>query len=232
MSEIAKKYDPGIYGELGKWIAQGDKKAFDLVLDRANNGEGYAQLEVGFAYANGFCVQKDNRRAAEWYEKAASQGVLNAQFNLGCLHYLGLGQERSVQNALHWFSMAAEGGHAQAQRNLAPMRMEAHLVAEETAHWKALGVNKAPGIVKYELAHQYLSELKEMVADPDIRSRMMMAATDGRIPVDDFDRLKKAFVLVYNISSATPLPIEKVVYCAINNDWEPFESMPKSGLGP
>lgn len=88
MSNSNTTYDPGIYGELGKRVSQGDKKAFDLVMEGAQAGDGYAQLEIGFAYAKGFCVKQDNQIAAEWYEKAAAQGVLNAQFNLGCLHYL------------------------------------------------------------------------------------------------------------------------------------------------
>jgi TPR repeat protein len=228
MSGLQKHYDPGIYGELGRRIAQGDVRAFDLVMKGAHNGNGYAQLEIGFAYANGFCIKQDNCLAAEWYERAAAQGVLNAQFNLGCLHYMGLGVERSVQNALHFFEMAAKGGHARARQNLAPMRMEAQLVAEEHAYWAAMGVNKAPGLVKYELARKYIEELKNLTSDPDVRQGLQMAANDSRIGLQKDDKIKRAVILVYNISSATPLAIEKVLHCAVADDWELFESMPAS----
>ncbi len=226
MVERNKTYDLGVYGELGKLVAKGDLKAFALVLKGAKEGNGDAQLEAGFAYAQGFCVKKNNRIAAEWYEKAASQGVLNAQFNLGCLHYLGLDCKRSVQNALRWFELAAKGGHARAKQNLVSMTMEAELAAEEHAYWIAIGVNKAMGVVKYDLAHSYLTELKKLVVDPEVRRELSNVASDGRYGLAKASEIQQALTLVYNISSATPLAIEKVLYCAVNNDWQMFDTMP------
>ena len=227
MSDRNVTYDPGIYGELGKKVARGDAKAFELVLRGAQAGDGYAQLEAGFAYAKGFCVEQDNRIAAEWYEKAAAQGVLNAQFNLGCLHYLGLGCKRSVQNALYWFEMAAAGGHATAKQNLVPMRMEAELAVEEQAYWAATGVNKAIGIVKYDLAHGYLSDLKKLAMDSEVRQGLSTSLVDGRFGLSKAKEIENALILSYNISSATPIPMEKVIYCAVNEDWDMFDNMPK-----
>lgn len=226
MTDRDKSYDPGIYAALGEKSRAGDMNAFEAIKQGAAQGHGYAQLELGFNYAKGSCVKQDNRLAAQWYEKAAAQGVLNAQFNLGCLHYLGQGCKRSVVDALHWFKMAADGGHERAKQNLIPMQMEAELTAEEHAIWAARGINKAPGIVKYDLAHGYLAELKALAADPEVRQGLRAAATDGRYGLAKAAEIGQALTLVYNVSSSTPLAVEKVLYCAANNDWQAFETMP------
>lgn len=226
MTDRDKSDDPCIYAALGEKSRAGDMNAFELIKQGAAKGDGYAQLELGFNYAKGSCVKQDNRLAAQWYEKAAAQGVLNAQFNLGCLHYLGQGCKRSVVNALHWFKIAAGGGHARAKQNLVPMQMEAELAAEEHAVWAERGINKALGIVKYDLAHGYLAELQALAADPEVRQGLRTAATDGRYGLAKVTEIGHALTLVYNISSSTPLAIEKVLYCAVNNDWQAFATMP------
>ena len=233
MSDRNVTNDPGIFGALGTKIAQGNRDIFKAVLKVAEAGVSYAQLEVGFAYAKGFCVEKDNRIASEWYEKAAAQGVVNAQFNLGCLHYLGLGCERNVQNALYWFEMAADGGHAAAKQNLVPMsgwlrgEGSTELAIEEHAHWAEMGVDKAMGIVKYDLAHSYLLNLKNLAMDSEVRRGLSSAMVDDRFGIAKASEINAALILCYNISSATPIPIKQVIYCAINEDWEIFENMPK-----
>ncbi len=47
------------YPELGKLIAQGDRRAFDAVLNGARAGDSTAQFEAGCAYAMGRCVPRD-----------------------------------------------------------------------------------------------------------------------------------------------------------------------------
>lgn len=213
--------------ELGPLVAQGNAEALEVLAYRADTGEGIAQLEYGFAHAKGYGVQQDNKTALYWYEKAAEQGVLNAQFNLGCLHYLGQGCKRDVNEALRWFELAAAGGHEVARKNIEPMKMEAGLAKDELAAWNARGVNKACGLVKFDLAQKYLEELKTLTSDPEVRSGLRMAATDGRFGLAKAKEVQNAITLIYNISSATPLAIEQVFHCAVNDDWKPFADMPK-----
>ncbi|WP_368495624.1 tetratricopeptide repeat protein [Pseudomonas fulva] len=214
--------------DLGQLVAQGNIEAFKTLETRANSGEAVAQLEFGFAHAKGYCVQQDNKLALYWYEKAAEQGVLNAQFNIGCLHYLGQGCKRDVNEALRWFHIAAAGGHEVAKKKIEPMKMEASLAKDEHVLWQAQGINKAYGLVKYELAHKYLSELKDLASDPEVRDGLRMAASDGRFGLAKATEIQDAVTLIYNISSATPLAIEQVFQCAVNEDWQAFLQMPKS----
>lgn len=215
-------------GELGRLVAQGNTQAFEALTQRASSGEGNAQFEVGFAFVKGYCVQQDSKNALHWYEKAAEQNILNAQFNLGCLHYLGQGCKRDVNEAIRWFEIAAANGHKVAMNNIQPMKFEASLAKDEFAMWNARGINKAFGLVKYELAHQYLVELKTIVSDPEVREGLRIAANNGRFGLSKAVEVQDAIMLIYNISSATPLAIEQVFRCAMNNDWEPFTEMPEA----
>ena len=38
-----------------------------------------AQVNLGYAYANGFGVEKDEKEEVKWYRKAAEQGNAKAQ---------------------------------------------------------------------------------------------------------------------------------------------------------
>jgi Leucine-rich repeat (LRR) protein len=77
-----------------------------------------AQIYLGWLYANGVGVEKNEREALKWYRKAAEQGQADAQINLGWLYANGVGVEKNEREALKWYRKAAEQGQADAQINL------------------------------------------------------------------------------------------------------------------
>jgi TPR repeat protein len=83
-----------------------------------NLGEAEAQFRLGARYAEGTAVGRDEARAADWFEKAASQGHCEAQFHLGLLHGRNAGTLRDEGKALVWLRKAADQGHAGAQYHL------------------------------------------------------------------------------------------------------------------
>ena len=83
-----------------------------------------AQHSLGWAYANGKGVGKDDAESAKWYRKAAEQGHANAQNKLGFAHANGQGVPRDEAEAARWFRKAAEQGNATAQSNLGAMHAE------------------------------------------------------------------------------------------------------------
>ena len=129
---------------------------------------------------------------------------------------------------MYWFEMAAESGHNVARQNIAPMKMEAGLVAEEQVYWSSLGVNKAPGLVKYTLAQNYLADLKVLAADPEIRTGLEMITADPQVSIAKSDKVLDALILIYNLSSATPLSMDKICEWAVHNNWSELDTMPKS----
>ena len=81
------------------------KQAVEWFKKSANQGNAYAQFNLGVIYGNGFGVQKDFKQAAQWFKKAADQGNSEAQFNLGILYQNGYGVDISKKIAIfnkHW----------------------------------------------------------------------------------------------------------------------------------
>jgi TPR repeat protein len=57
------------------WLRGDHSTAVTVVTQAALAGEPWAQLRLGMYYATGWGVERDERKAAEWYEKAAAQKV-------------------------------------------------------------------------------------------------------------------------------------------------------------
>ena len=77
-----------------------EKKAAELYERAANQGNEYAQYELGKMYEEGTGVKKDEKKAAELYEKAANQGNSKAQFQLGQMYEEGRGVEKNEKKAI------------------------------------------------------------------------------------------------------------------------------------
>jgi hypothetical protein len=107
-----------------------------MLQPKAERGEPWAQLRLGIFYENGWGVEKNTPKAAEWYQKALQQkatgdwaeglmigavgrpGYFNqnsdariAEFNLAQLYYKGHGIEKNlVQAYFHVTNVIAESG--------------------------------------------------------------------------------------------------------------------------
>jgi TPR repeat protein len=79
---------------------------------------------LGVMYRNGFVVEKDDAKAAEWYQKAIDTGgdtllTSMAYNNLGILYFNGQGVERNLEKAKELFELAvAKDNNEQAQQHL------------------------------------------------------------------------------------------------------------------
>ena len=71
--------------------------------------------------AEGRGVKKDLTRAADLFEKAATNGHSSAQYNLALLYLDGKGRPADEQKAVEWMQKAAEQGNAPAEYDLAPL---------------------------------------------------------------------------------------------------------------
>src|SRR5215831_20986620 len=65
--------------------------AIQLLRHFADEGNADAQSRLGFLYANGRGVPRDDAAAVNWYRKAADQGYAYAQANLGYMYQNGRG---------------------------------------------------------------------------------------------------------------------------------------------
>ncbi len=72
----------------------------------------------GLFFYKGIGVDKDFKKAAQWFSQAAKKGHAGAQYNLGIMSYLGQGVPQDYAQAIIWFEKAGEQDHADAQYNL------------------------------------------------------------------------------------------------------------------
>jgi TPR repeat protein len=97
----------------------------------AESGDMDAQFRLGIAFLTGRGVLFDERKATEWFNKAAENGHkgaqlqlrsitedMDAQFRLGIAYLTGRGVLLDKRKAIEWLNKAAENGHKGAQLQL------------------------------------------------------------------------------------------------------------------
>jgi TPR repeat protein len=80
-----------------------------------------ADLKLGYMYLQGTGVEKDQKKAFEYFKKAAENGSVDGQYNTGLAYVRGEGVEKNLAEAAQWFEKAAYQGDAGAQFNLGLM---------------------------------------------------------------------------------------------------------------
>ena len=93
-----------------------------------------AQYELGFRYATGRGVQRDDAEALRWFRRAAEQEDASAQTYLGFMYVNGRGGvQQDDAEALRWFRRAAEQEDASAQTYLGFMYVNGRGVQQDDA---------------------------------------------------------------------------------------------------
>ena len=92
--------------------------AYENFKPLAEQGDAWAQSNLGVMYDNGQGVLQDYAEALKWYRLAAEQGNAAAQTNLGVMYGNGDGVLQDYAEAAKWWRLAAEQGDADAQNNL------------------------------------------------------------------------------------------------------------------
>jgi hypothetical protein len=57
-------------------------------------------------YLEGECTEKDGKKAAAWFRKAAEQGLAGSQTTLAMMYEEGRGVEKDLEEAKRWYRMA------------------------------------------------------------------------------------------------------------------------------
>ena len=81
---------------------------FKATKIEAEQGDADAQWELGYMYAEGRGVEKNDKEAAKWFRKAAEQGDAVSQYELGRLYAKGKGVDQDYEKAMKWIRKAAE----------------------------------------------------------------------------------------------------------------------------
>jgi len=94
---------------------EGHQDAIRWLQKAADKNHADAQVALGYCYAFGQGVAKDEKTAFEWYKKAAEQGDMQGQFRLGRSYLEGSGVETNREVGISWIRKAADKNYADAQ---------------------------------------------------------------------------------------------------------------------
>ncbi len=116
-----------------------EQPGFEEILQLAEQGNALAQAKMGAIYFLGDNVDlgpkarfkeksrlkaaqpllknidKDAKKAAQWFKKAANQGLMEAEIVLAALYDSGVGVSLDVREADKWYKRAAEHGSGTAK---------------------------------------------------------------------------------------------------------------------
>lgn len=134
-----------------------------LLQQEANNGDPFAQHELGIRLLIGKGFQPDTAKAVYWIEKAASQNIPSAQFNLGIMYYNGVGVAWNPFKSFKSFQYAAESNMPEAEYAYAIFFTENLVVNKDLS--KAYKWFKKAAAKDYEPAKESLQYLKEQGYD-------------------------------------------------------------------
>jgi hypothetical protein len=87
----------------------------------ADKGDVNAELQMGLYHSSLTWGSRDDKLAAQWFEKAARHGQVDAQYHYGQALRDGQGVVQDYRTAFYWLEKAARQGHAQAQFALGEM---------------------------------------------------------------------------------------------------------------
>lgn len=86
--------------------------SFEVIRQQAEQGSSQGQAKLASLYLLGReGVEKDEKQAALWMEKAANQGLVDAQVVMGAMYDRGLGVIADRDKATQWYEKAAAKGH-------------------------------------------------------------------------------------------------------------------------
>lgn len=95
----------------------------DLMV-AASQGSPNAQYNLAVMYRDGIGMQKDEKQAAYWFNKAGNAGHLTALMNLGVLYEDGRGVEKNYTIAAKLYEKAVANGHIGSMKNLSNLYFE------------------------------------------------------------------------------------------------------------
>ncbi len=108
-------------------------EAQEMLRVAARSGNAEAEELIGVIYALGLAVERDDRRAFEWYLRSAMKGHAGAASGVGWYYELGRGLPApDLVRAYLWYALSAIGGDVDAPDSLASLsqRMTEAQIAE------------------------------------------------------------------------------------------------------
>ena len=88
------------------WPSDASAQGYSDYITQAEEGDAISQYAVGLCYQNGKVINIDYSKAAEWFEKAATQNLPAAQYRLGLLF-----RKESLRGITYMADKSCTAGH-------------------------------------------------------------------------------------------------------------------------
>ena len=134
------------------------KKRAAITLKEAEKGNVIAQFNMAFFYAKGIGVEKDEKQAVYWYQKAATLGHCSSQYHLSNYYWNGIGAPKDGKQAIIWCQKAAKQGHNTAQYNLGNCYhygIGVEKDAKQAVHWYKKAAEQGNANAQTDLGYCY-----------------------------------------------------------------------------
>lgn len=146
MNKIEKK---SLFDQANEaWDAKKNKRAFNLFLAAAKNGEEEAFNTVGYFYDHGIGTKKDPVKAYKWYRRAALKKSLAGYLNLG----VWFRESGNFRRSKLWFQKAYDLGDGSAAYELGKLYMSSRSRA---------GLMRAEKYLQESIESQYILECEQ-----------------------------------------------------------------------
>lgn len=132
------------------------REALQIYLRPELNQDAFTQNRIAYIYEKEY---KDDKKAVEWYRKAANQGDMNAQYNLGLMYRRGTGVTQDYQQAFYWFSKAAEQNVPEAMVSIGVLYEDGNGVEKDelkALNWYVKGAEKGNRIGQCNAAGMFM----------------------------------------------------------------------------
>jgi len=163
-----------------------DREGLRHIQRAADAGSSEGAHRLALVYAQGLAgMPRNDSRAVELFEKAASAGHARAQLNLGILYFRGQGVPRDLIQARAWLEKAAASGDPQALYALARAMSEstaeagADSVRAADLYRRAAEKGHVLAGLRYGLA---LNEGNGVKRDPLAAQRWLIQAQESGVP--------------------------------------------------
>lgn len=173
------------------------QKAVEMLVENSRAGHTRSIFQYACLLMRGISgVQKNERKAFEFFLKAANDGMVTAQNNTALCFEQGVGIEKNMEQAAYWYEKAAKGGHAPAMESIAYCYRHGSGVEknlESAIFWykKALGDPSFKGDVSEvnQIIRNIESEIKESAAKQAVQKKSLI---DAILEAQDPENMYKA----------------------------------------
>jgi len=190
-----------------------DKSDFEILLDKAEDGDSEAQYEVGWMYSTGQSelhgyesVAVDDAEALKWFRMAAEQDNSNAQHAIGAMCYKGEGVTKDFAEAEKWFQKAAEQDDANAQYLIGLMYYKGEGVGKDFAEaikWFQKAAEQDNANAQYNIGVMYYHG-ESIPKDNDIAVEWFEKAAD-----QGFAKAEEVLNVINKEAGVMPVPKDK-----------------------